>query len=39
MQNDRVRQKIRDLLWRRGLNMREASQAIGRNVSYVHGFL
>ena len=39
MQNDPVRQKIRDLLWERGLNMREASLAIGRNVSYVHGFL
>ena len=39
MQNDPVRKKIRDLLWRRGLNMREASLAIGRNVSYMHGFL
>ena len=39
MQDDPVRQKIRDLLWERGLNMREASLAIGRNVSYVHGFL
>ena len=39
MQNDPVRQKIRDLLWKRGLNMREASLAIGRNVSYMHGFL
>ena len=39
MQNDPVRQKIRDLLWERGINMREASLAIGRNVSYVHGFL
>ena len=39
MQNDPVRDKIRDLLWRRGLNMREASLAIGRNVSYMHGFL
>ena len=39
MQNDPVRQKVRDLLWKRGLNMREASLAIGRNVSYVHGFL
>ena len=39
MQNDPVRQKIRDLLWERELNMREASLAIGRNVSYVHGFL
>ena len=39
MQNDPVRRKIRDLLWERGINMREASLAIGRNVSYVHGFL
>ncbi|MCY3940648.1 MAG: S24 family peptidase [Gammaproteobacteria bacterium] len=39
MQNDPVRQKIRDLLWERGLNMRAASLAIGRNVSYMHGFL
>ena len=39
MQDDPVRKKIRDLLWRRGLNMREASLAIGRNVSYMHGFL
>ena len=39
MQNDPVRQNIRDLLWKRGLNMREASLAIGRNVSYMHGFL
>ena len=39
MGNDPVRQKIRDLLWKRGLNMREASIAIGRNVSYMHGFL
>ena len=39
MHNDPVRQTIRELLWRRGLNMREASRAIGRNVSYMHGFL
>lgn len=39
MQNDPVRERIRDLLWQRGLNMREASLAIGRNVSYMHGFL
>lgn len=39
MQDDPVRQKIRDLLWRRGMNMRAASIAIGRNVSYLHGFL
>ena len=39
MPNDPVRKKIRDLLWERGLNMREASLAISRNVSYMHGFL
>ena len=39
MERDPVRQKIRDLLWKRGMNMREASLAIGRNVSYLHGFL
>ena len=39
MHNDPVRQSIRELLWRRGLNMREASLKIGRNVSYMHGFL
>ncbi len=39
MERDPVRQKIRDLLWKSGLNMREVSLAIGRNVSYLHGFL
>lgn len=39
MPNDPVRQKIRDLLWKREINMRQASIAIGRNVSYLHGFL
>ncbi len=39
MERDPVRQNIRDLLWKRGMNMREVSLAIGRNVSYLHGFL
>lgn len=39
MQDDPVRKKIRKLLWEKGMNMREASLAIERNVSYVHGFL
>ena len=39
MQYDPVRQKIRELLWEQEMNMREASEAIGRNVSYLHGFL
>ncbi len=39
MQHDTVREKIRDLLWRRGLSMREASVAIGRNHAYVYRFV
>ena len=39
MPNDPVRTRIRELLWKRELNMRQASTAIGRNVSYLHGFL
>ena len=39
MERDPVRDKIKDLLWRRGLSMREASQAIGRNHSYVYRFV
>ena len=36
---DPIRERIHDLLWRNGLNMREASLAIGRNTSYLHRFL
>ena len=39
MERDPVRQRLHDLLWKRGMNMRETSLAIGRNVSYLHGFL
>lgn len=39
MERDPVRQKIKDLLWQRGLTMKEASAAIGRSPSYVHQFL
>ena len=39
MPNDPVRTRIRELLWKREINMRQASIAIGRNVSYLHGFL
>ena len=39
MKRDPVRQGIRDLLWRRGLTMKEASLAIGRSPSYMHQFL
>ena len=39
MQPDPIRQRIRDLLWERGLTMREASLAIGRNHSYLYRFV
>ena len=39
MERDPVRQKFRDLLWQRGLTMKEASIAIGRSPSYVNQFL
>lgn len=39
MQRDPLRQKIRDLLWQRGLTMKEASAAIGRSPSYLHQFI
>ena len=39
MERDPVRQKLRDLLWHRGLTMKEASAAIGRGPSYLHQFL
>ncbi len=39
MQRDPIRQKIHDLLWERGLSMREASLAMGRNPSYLHRFV
>lgn len=39
MQRDPVRQTVKDLLWRRGLSMREASLAIGRNHSYLYRFV
>ena len=39
MQRDPIREKIHDLLWQRGITMREASLAIGRNPSYMHQFL
>ncbi|MDE0704678.1 MAG: LexA family transcriptional regulator [Rhodospirillaceae bacterium] len=39
MGRDPVRQKLRHLLWQRGLTMKEASTAIGRSPSYVHQFL
>ena len=39
MQRDPLRQKIRDLLWQKGLTMKEASAAIGRSPSYLHQFL
>ncbi len=39
MQSDPLRQKIRDLLWQRGLTMKEASAAIGRSPSYLNQFI
>ena len=39
MERDPVRQRIGDLLWERGLNMRETSLAMRRNASSLHGFL
>ena len=39
MERDPLRQKIKDLLWKRGLTMKEASAAIGRSPSYMHQFL
>ncbi len=39
MEHDPLRQKIRDLLWQRGLTMKEASAAIGRSPSYLHQFI
>jgi len=39
MNNDPRRQKIRDLLWQKGLTMKEASAAIGRSPSYLHQYL
>ena len=39
MERDPVRQKIRGLLWQRGLTMKEASAPIGRSPSYVYQFL
>ena len=39
MQCDPLRQKIRNLLWQKGLTMKEASAAIGRSPSYLHQFI
>ena len=39
MERDPLRQKIKALLWKRGLTMKEASAAIGRSPSYMHQFL
>jgi len=39
MERDPVRDRLRELLWQRGLSMREASIAIGRNAAYLHQFL
>ena len=39
MERDPVRQKLKDLLWKRGLTMAAASVALGRNRAYMHQYL
>ena len=39
MNGDPIRERIHDLLWRAGLNLQQASLAIGRNPTYMHRFL
>ena len=39
MERDPVRQKLKDLLWKRGLTMAAASLALGRNRAYLHQYL
>ena len=39
MERDPVRQKLKDLLWKRGLTMNAASLALGRNRAYMHQYL
>ena len=39
MEHDPIRKKLKEMLWLRGLNMRQASMAIGRSPSYMHQFL
>lgn len=39
MDGDPVRERVRDGLRRRGLTLREASLALGRNAAYLHQFL
>ena len=39
MERDPVRQKLKDLLWKRGLTMAAASLALGRNRAYMHQYL
>ena len=39
MERDPVRQKLKDLLWKRGVTMNAASLALGRNRAYMHQYL
>ena len=39
MNGDPIRERIHELLWRAGLNLQQASLAIGRNPTYMHRFL
>ena len=39
MERDPVRQKLKELLWKRGVTMNAASLALGRNRAYLHQYL
>ena len=39
MEHDPARKKLKELLWKRGVSMSEASLALGRSKSYVHQYL
>lgn len=39
MERDPERQKLRQLLWKRGVSMRDASVAIGRNKAYLQQYI
>ena len=39
MEHDPARQKLKDLLWKKGVTMNAASLALGRNRTYLHQYL
>ena len=39
MGHDPVREKLKELLWKRGITMSAASLALGRNKAYLHQYL